>query len=371
MKKGPRSGFTLIELLVVIAIIAVLIALLLPAVQMAREAARRSQCRNNLKQIGLAVHNYHATYNAFPPLFGWNLSGDGGGMENEGGPSTKVYLLPYLEYDQLYNACNFSFSTSSGASNNRIHAFSGGDWTAGRGQKTNWTVITSKLEVLLCPSDPNSALAGWGFDMDGKTNYAINMGVPRYYTGWHPNGPAYVYGNIGPSTDVGQNNPVRGLMHVKDGTAFTALYSEYIKASNSGNFDPAKPKQNIYNWVDVGQTPADLENGVRRISDICELQMSDSGRSWERGCSWAWGFLYTSDSYMHVSTPNRKSCFVGGDWSHDGFLTASSGHPGGVNMVFCDGSVRYVGDNIDHRIYVGIGTREAGEQIDKDLVQKL
>lgn len=369
MKHWSRksSGFTLIELLVVIAIIAVLIALLLPAVQMAREAARKTQCRNNLKQLGLAVHNYHATYNAFPPLFGWNLGLQG--QEHEGGPSTKVYLLPYLEYQQLYNGCNFSFAMGTG-SEMRKHAFSGGDWTAAIADKTNLTVIRTKLEVLVCPSDSNTGTMGWGFQDDGKTNYAINMGVPRYYTGWQTNGPAYVYGHWGTLNDTGVNNPMRGLKEVSDGTAYTALYSEYVKSSTSGDFNPSLPKQNIYTWVDFGQTPQN-EDGVDQLSKLCEQQQGDSGRTFERGCSWAWGFMYTSDSYSHVSTPNKKSCFTGGDWGHDGFLTASSSHPGGVNMVFCDGSVRFVGDNVDGRIYRAIGTRDGNEKVDKDLAQKL
>lgn len=364
-------GFTLIELLVVIAIIAVLIALLLPAVQMAREAARRTQCRNNLKQLGLAVHNYHATYNAFPPLFGWNMGGAQGPAgddwdTHEGGPSSKVFLLPYLEQQAVYNAVNFTFSRGPGGG--RQHAISGGDWTAGIAQKTNRTVITQKLEVLICPSDANPGTRGWGFQDDGKTNYAINMGVPRYYTGWRTNGPAYVHGHWAPNTDSGVNNPMHSLADIGDGTTFTALYSEYVKASDSGDFDPSRPKQNIYTWVDVGQTPANLETGVGRISQICEDQQADSGRTFERGCSWAWGFMYTSDSYHHVSTPNKKSCFVGGDWSHDGFLTASSGHPGGVNMVFCDGSVRSISDNIDATIYRALGTRDSGEKVDKTSI---
>jgi prepilin-type N-terminal cleavage/methylation domain-containing protein/prepilin-type processing-associated H-X9-DG protein len=370
-RKCPRPGFTLIELLVVIAIIAVLIALLLPAVQMAREAARKTQCRNNLKQLGLAVHNYFSTYNALPPLFGWNMAAvQDGVMEDEGGPSTKVFLLPYMEYQQLYNACNFSFSIGTGGGHRR-HAFSGGDWTAGRGEKTNWTVITAKIEILLCPSDTNTGTLGWGFDQDGKTNYAVNMGVPRYYTSWRTNGPAYVHGHVQTNQDQGMNNEMRGLRQITDGTAYTALYSEYVKASTSGDFDPTRPKQNIYTWLDLGQTPQNLDSGPDLLSRQCEAFNADSGRTFERGCSWAWGFMYTSDSYHHVSTPNKKSCFVGGDWSHDGFLTASSAHPEGVNMLFCDGSVRFVGDNIDGRLYRALGTRDGGEKVDKDLVQKL
>jgi prepilin-type processing-associated H-X9-DG protein len=363
-------------LLVVIAIIAVLIALLLPAVQMAREAARRSQCRNNLKQIGLAIHNYESTFGVFNPLFGWSLGGavDSAGNwtdwdTHEGGPSTKIFLLPYLDEYQLYNSCNFSFALGPGASE-REHAFSGGDWTVAWTQKTNASVIAAHLDVLLCPSDANTGTLGWGFQRDGKTNYAANMGVPRYYTGWQVNGPTYVHGHGAPNTDTGVNNPVRGLHNINDGTATTAIYSEYVKATTSGDFDPSRPKQNIYTWLDMPAiSPANLDPGVEILSQACEAQLGDSGRTFERGCSWAWGFMYTSDSYHHVSTPNKKSCFVGGDWSHDGFLTASSQHPGGVNMLFLDGSVRAISDNIDARLYRALGTRAGGEAIDKDQMK--
>jgi prepilin-type processing-associated H-X9-DG protein len=192
------------------------------------------------------------------------------------------------------------------------------------------------------------------------------MGVPRLYTGWQTNGPAYVHGHGAPNQDFGVNNPMRGLKEVVDGTAFTALYSEYVKAQTDGGFNPNKPKANIYTWTSWG---SDLSlNGLEEVSRGCEENMGDSGRTFERGMAWAWGFMYASDSYHHVSTPNKKSCFIGGDWSHDGFLTASSDHPGGVNMLFCDGTVRNISDNIDGKIFRALGTRDSKETIDKELV---
>jgi prepilin-type N-terminal cleavage/methylation domain-containing protein/prepilin-type processing-associated H-X9-DG protein len=386
-----RSGFTLIELLVVIAIIAVLIALLLPAVQMAREAARKTQCRNNLKQIGLAVHNYHDNFNAFPPLFGWSL---GGGLDatggwtdwnvHEGGPSTKVFLLPYLDELNLYNRTNFSFARGPDNPYQQRNGFAPSEWAVSPLEKTNYTVCTEQLETLLCPSDANPGMLGWPSadwsgtgKVSGKCNYGINMGVPRYYTGWQTNGPAYVHGHGAPNNDQGVNNPMRNLRHVTDGTANTALYSEYVKCRSDGGFDQNKPKQNIYNWIDMVTTPAN-DQGLEQLSQICELRGTpgdpvgtpgDSGRTFERGMAWAWGFMFTSDSYHHVSTPNKKSCFVGGDWSHDGFMTASSNHPGGVNMLFCDGTVRFINDNIDGKTYRSLGTRELGEPVEIDQMK--
>ncbi len=352
-----KRGFTLIELLVVIAIIAVLIALLLPAVQMAREAARRTQCRNNLKQIGLALHNYHATYNLFPPLYGWNV---GRHFEHEGGPSTKVLLLPYLEESALYNACNFDSHPQ--------HAYSFRDWTFGQNQKSNRTVITRQLELLICPSDTNPGQMNWDAQA-GKTNYAINMGLPRRYTGWYSNGPAYVLTKWDWGPDV--TNTARGLKDVVDGTAQTALYGEYIKGPGNGEFlGTQDPRARMYTWVDPG--PTNLEQGPETASRNCEAfgqnnnpGDGDSGRTFQKGGSWTWGFEFMSDSYHHVSTPNKKSCWTDGDWEHNGMLTASSYHPGGANILFCDGTVRFIPDSIDSRIYRAMGTREGQEKVDK------
>ena len=140
----PRLGFTLIELLVVIAIIAVLIALLLPAVQAAREAARRIQCTNNLKQIGLALHNYHQAIGTFPlaNATGWSAGQFGTGLTTWGTWSGQAMMLPYLEQNTIYNACNFSWNC----------------WY-GTGEYINSTAFHTKINSFLCPSD---GIAGSG-----------------------------------------------------------------------------------------------------------------------------------------------------------------------------------------------------------------
>ena len=149
LRRGRRCGFTLIELLVVIAIIAVLIALLLPAVQMAREAARRSQCVNNLKQLGVAMHNYHDTHDTLP----W-----GQGPLNWNDWSAFPFMLPYMEQAPLYNAINFD----------RTNAAIG---FADPGAIQNTTTHRTKVEILLCPSDLDRLT-----NAEGRTNYAGNSG---------------------------------------------------------------------------------------------------------------------------------------------------------------------------------------------------
>ena len=139
-RPSHRRGFTLIELLVVIAIIAVLIALLLPAVQAAREAARRAQCVNNLKQIGLALHNYHTVHDCFPPG-GLNTTQPNGALVANGGWSAHAFMLSYLEGGTLYNSINFTF----------------GPWAAGFGPLGSFmsqTINVTRVATFLCPSAP-------------------------------------------------------------------------------------------------------------------------------------------------------------------------------------------------------------------------
>src|SRR5579883_3458501 len=181
--RASIRGFTLIELLVVIAIIAVLIALLLPAVQAAREAARRMQCTNNMKQIGLAMHQYHTAYETFPPAGSVDIKGNsvGGGRVPQTA-SIHLRLTNYLEQRAVYDAYNFML----------------GDVVNGASVPANTTVMATPIPGYLCPSDPNPGstrdLAG-GFDVPATTvNYAVNGGVNRWNCGGYTGGTAWWLG---------------------------------------------------------------------------------------------------------------------------------------------------------------------------------
>src|SRR3954471_23796431 len=201
-----RRGFTLIELLVGIAIIAVLIALLLPAVQAAREAARRSQCVNNLKQMGLAIANYESSNGSLPPV----------GTAYQDGPnvndfSMKVRILPFLEQSAIYNTLNQSyFSLSNTAAYSLMQS----------------TAVTATLNAFLCPSDGNDPGYTQNGYKTGQTSYGNNIGTCLTLNGLNFDGPAY---RIGDSKD----GPVVTLASVTDGTSNTALWSEWIKGKNT------------------------------------------------------------------------------------------------------------------------------------------
>ena len=197
--KARTRGFTLIELLVVIAIIAVLIALLLPAVQSAREAARRAQCTNNLKQIGLAVHNYHSTNDALPPSGSSHFFGG----YIRGGFSCKTRILPYMEQTQVFNAINFALDPewSNG------YGVDDGGW-----ERTNVTAKSVRIDAFLCPSDlkkGNRNNRGGGSDTSQSTNYNENIGGNRWFYGGIPNGIAYFPGST-PDPGDGYNETASG-----------------------------------------------------------------------------------------------------------------------------------------------------------------
>ena len=326
LKAHPRrDAFTLIELLVVIAIIAVLIALLLPAVQQAREAARRTQCKNNLKQIGLAMHNYHDTFSQFPISIGWNPYTS----ERQGAFSDKVFLLPYLDRRAEYLSTDFNdfpWDSSGWFGNANIKAQS------------------KRLPVFNCPSQPYETNGG-----QANFTYAINMGTAgvngQNGDGAH-NGLASYCGGGSPS-----DRPVK-MANLTDGTSNTGAYSEFLI---DGNGTPAN--QQVHDWATAGATDAATRQS-------CTLQNNLGGRPGMRGSSWAWSFVGAGSVYSHTMAPNDRACHSWtGDWEGSTMMSASSAHTGGVHLLMADGAVKFIASNVDHTTWVAAGTRNGGDKL--------
>jgi len=356
-----RRGFTLIELLVVIAIIAVLIALLLPAVQAAREAARRAQCTNNLKQIGLAMANYVSAFTNLPPVATdqqWNTAGTALPQPHQN-YSQKFRLLPYMELSSAYNSWN--------------HAF-GARWNdVGMAQyeMINGTVIIAQVNSFLCPSDPNkgsgfpNVYAPNGPTITAASNYPSNIGMSRRINGgascfnWQMNGPNYILSSW---DSIGQR--MISMASFTDGSSSTAVFSEWVKG-------PAHSLPDTNGLGMVYYLPGQLQSNAfptdLQFAQSCASVVpinANQAQSW-KGEWYTWG---VSQIYSHTNLPNRTCCEYQDtnlDWRATITLqNASSMHPGGVNVLFMDGSVRFVKTGVNWQPWYAIATPDGNEAFD-------
>jgi prepilin-type N-terminal cleavage/methylation domain-containing protein/prepilin-type processing-associated H-X9-DG protein len=363
MRRHPgvkRAGFTLIELLVVIAIIAILVALLLPAVQQAREAARNTQCKNNLRQIILAMHNYEETYKAFPISIGWNPWTN----SQLGTFSDKVGLLPFIDRNNEYELTNF----------NDFPYDSMGFFGA-----SNLSAQSTRIPVFNCPSNEGVVAGG-----NANFTYAINMGVMNY----NPSAPAntalgWVNGISGSHNGIGSyhglykttasltyvSDPAIRFRDVTDGSSNTAAYSEFvIYGHNCNSGDVGNRKYQIY------QSPVGNNQVVLRLNCLQNftnnLLVSNAGgfplnTCQRRGASYAVSWIQMGAAYSHNMGPNEASCY--GTLNDSNFMgtnmySASSRHNGNsVNVAFVDGQVKPVASNIAINIWWALGTRAGGE----------
>ncbi len=324
-----RSAFTLIELLVVIAIIAVLIALLLPAVQQAREAARRTQCKNNLKQLGLAMHNYEETHKIVPPAAGrfW-ANPDCGGMRH----SAFVMMLPFMDQAPLYN---ISQAGGLAASVDGTRNWPGNTFAPWDG---NHRLNVANIPGLLCPSDGDSQEQNW----TGRTNYMTCRGdgcwdnCPQ----WNGNGGRGIRGMfIGGQNGAGR----RRFADVTDGLSNTIAIAERIKAKSGAN------------TIKGGSVATSITQSTYRDNpSVCLATVSNVGGpgtyttsvgNWA-GLRWADG----GPAFTGCTTilgPNKPGCHDGGGDDKDGVFEPTSHHTGGVQCLMGDGAVRFISENID------------------------
>ncbi|MDZ4688590.1 MAG: DUF1559 domain-containing protein [Planctomycetaceae bacterium] len=325
----PR-GFTLIELLVVIAIIAILIALLLPAVQQAREAARRTQCRNNLKQLGIALHNYHDNFNTFPPGHLRPLSPTGVyntppySTNPVAGVNWDCFLLPYMDQAPLYNKIDFP-SVYNLAIN-----FSG---------VNNVLAVTSPIPGLRCPSSADPAVRTYTFTPQGGTATTINHPLSSY------GGSAS--GTVGSSAPGGA--PTESQQHLDDGPApGHARYNGVLYLMSKINFrDIVDGPSNTVAIAEWHQGPGPTNTAwTYQHYQIGTPEANDSaGRT---NGSMGMPFNFQKIAGVAQLQQQQRASF-------------SSYHTGGIHVLLCDGAVRFLSDNIDAGIAKGLGTRAGNE----------
>jgi len=324
LRPSRTQGFTLIELLVVIAIIAVLIALLLPAVQQAREAARRSQCKNNLKQLGLALHNYHDTFMLFPHnahAFGNNNTGCG--------PSWLVRLLPYLDQAAAFN--QLDFVTAS-------------DWTMQYQSSANVAVVT-KLSVpgLNCPSSPLPNRRSQSTVANGSVSYQ----VPNYVA---ING-SYFQG--GTTTVIATPNDVATSPYGN-----TVYNGVIIKAGGRGRSinmkDITDGSTNTMVIAEQGDYHSDASNTRR------DLRSSNfSGGAWAAGRPEASGWTVNTTS-VRFPINYRGALLDGMSQAYHKHTLLNSAHTGGIQILLGDGSVRFISENVNFATLTALADRADG-----------
>ncbi|MEX2558333.1 MAG: DUF1559 domain-containing protein [Pirellulales bacterium] len=330
--RRSRHAFTLVELLVVIAIIGILIASLLPAVQAARESARRTQCNNNLKQIGLALQVYHDTQKRFPP---GNISSTPATGFGGAGFSVHARLLPFIEKANLKDLVN-----SEVAWNDPLNDPATQKW----------------VSMFICPSDSNILIPpGAG----GPNNYYANQGseiiagVP-----WSPGNVGTPNATMPAPSGVFYSGSTVSFADIKDGASETAAFAE--KVTGDFNNGISTLQSDTFKPGTYPSTPDEAVDDCRAIdvTDLSKQGYSNVGAPWIRS-------YHSTTSYYHVETPNKRSCMYPPGRI---MTTANSNHPRGVNVAFCDGSVRFIADTIKLEVWRALGTRAGKEAFsDQDL----
>ncbi|MEZ6142435.1 MAG: DUF1559 domain-containing protein [Zavarzinella sp.] len=333
-RRTDRCGFTLIELLVVIAIIAILIGLLLPAVQKVREAANRLSCQNNLKQLGLALHNYEGGNGKFPPLYPYTAPGST--VQNYRYTwSVLAQLSPYLEQTNIYNTMDLSQPMYDAS--NLISA-------------QNQFAVVQKVKIFLCPSDRMQPVStAYGVTNMGPTNYVachgsgvLNNGSPVGADGMFPVQNGVTVGDI------------------TDGTTNTVAFSESILgAGGEGLGTNPGDEKTVYKYLGyTGTLPSDAD-----CASIAPFSWNGYNH---RGFMWASGEP-RAVSYNHYYTPNSRNydCIANNPtlpgYTAVGYKAARSRHTGGVNLLLGDGSVRFARDGVDLVTWRALSTRNGGE----------
>lgn len=355
MRAIRRAAFTLVELLVVIAIIGILIALLLPAVQAAREAARRSQCTNNLKQLGVAVQNYHDATRAFPPLATGPLNSGSTDPKNKyhGQLSYLVLLTPYMEQAAIYNQVNW---TGAGGAANFMQPWN-----------TGYAPWFHEIPALICPSDvlcptqSSGAFNGVKYQM-GHNNYKGCVGNTVNNNQWYATNGVFQC----------DGNGAIALRDVSDGTSHTLLVGERCQGLQTdryemksgiamfGGFNGMAAMSGQYN---TGYVTCLATAGPDNVH-YSKTQAVEKNGSWYAGERWCDGAAYYS-AFSSIIPPNGPSCLSSTtNDRHGGIFTLGSRHPTGAQVCMVDGHVQFLTDTVDNIALQGLGTRAGSEAID-------
>jgi prepilin-type N-terminal cleavage/methylation domain-containing protein/prepilin-type processing-associated H-X9-DG protein len=336
-RHGNRArGFTLIELLVVIAIIAILIGLLLPAVQKVREAASRMKCSNNLKQMGLAAHNFESAYQKLPPGE-WTRSTDGGTSR----PSLGAVILAYIEQANKFNQFNFAFDVTSA---------------------TNAPARRQDVPIFLCPSETSSAQFTDGGAPVGRINYFGNIGaVADCRLSSDPRAGVF---HAFSTTVAGETPKGIAIMSITDGTSNTVMFAEVMRSllPNAATIDYTTNVQSgdisVAPGLYDGRTVTGCAGGTvaKRIGYV-GLQYYRGGINHQSF------YTHTLPINWNRNTGNTATqLYTCGDGSfRRAHIAASSYHTGGVNICMADGSCRFVRDSVDFTVWQNAGTRAGGE----------
>lgn len=323
------AGFTLVELLVVIAIIGVLVGLLLPAVQAAREAGRRAQCTNQLRQWGIGLLNHHNSHNRFPGGTFRDIENTADGRNAYFGPNTSwmAHTLDYLE---------------AGVVADRI------DFGEDRASRDNAQIQETRLPVALCPSDSEreERLRASATVQFAPTNYVACYGSSTDETGR-------------PSPT---NLTTRGATHpLKDPDGVFFMDSEIaIRNIADGTSNTVMVSECLVGRPDIRKVGSDSQTDMCRLG-AASGTIGSLEATWTRGYSWFFSQMVQSWGFSTMMTPNAPPPYECSRFTTRGVFAARSDHPGGVNAALCDGSVRFVSDNIDDITWLALGSINRGE----------
>ena len=359
-----RRGFTLIELLVVIAIIAVLIALLLPAVQAAREAARRTQCVNNMKQLGLAIHNYHNIHNVFPMGCSSALYTLPSTYNVKQNMSAHAAMLPFLEQTAVYNSINFNWGCE--------------DASTAVCYLINSTGTNAQIKAFICPSDPNAGVPD-NNNTSNTNNYYVCVGTSMYWSQIGTNAPyanLNVVGITAPSTGLFTWQQAYGLNTCTDGSSNTIAFAEGVVGNQNQQLGQKFiGLQNVaalsaYETMDGSINFGANALGALQVCQAAYTTQSGGTVDRQRGENWAHGAMAFT-MFNTIATPNAfnrsfTDCSRIGSTGRADLANADSYHPGGVNVTMADGSVRFIKDTINRITWYALGTKGNGEVISAD-----